>query len=81
MTARAYADGYVYEDVVVLDPTTIVVLNDNNYPATGGRGKQVKDPNEFPVIRLDKLLKCWAAARANSMRSSPKGAMFLGQRA
>lgn len=40
------------EDVLVLDPNTIVVLNDNNYDARGGRGADVKDPNEMLVLRL-----------------------------
>jgi glycerophosphoryl diester phosphodiesterase len=40
------------EDVLVLDESTIVVLNDNNYDATGGRGAGVKDPNEMLVLRL-----------------------------
>ncbi|MCY7396321.1 MAG: esterase-like activity of phytase family protein [Nocardioides sp.] len=41
------------EDVDILDEETIAVLNDNNYPATGGRGVGVKDVNEFLRIRLD----------------------------
>jgi glycerophosphoryl diester phosphodiesterase len=44
------------EDVLVLDAETIVVLNDNNYPATGGRGATVKDPNEMIVLQLDRTL-------------------------
>ncbi len=35
------------EDVIVLDETTILVANDNNYPGTGGRGADVKDNNEI----------------------------------
>ncbi len=41
------------ENVIVLDANTILVANDNNYPATGGRGKDVKDTNEFLWIKLD----------------------------
>ncbi|MGY2895478.1 esterase-like activity of phytase family protein [Deinococcus sp. UYEF24] len=41
------------EDVLVLDANTILVANDNNYPGTGGRGADVKDPNEFLVLKLD----------------------------
>ena len=44
------------EDVDVLDRDTIVVLNDNNYPGTGGRGPDVKDVNEFLRIDLDRPL-------------------------
>ncbi len=40
------------EDVLVLDSETIVVFNDNNYPATGGRGATVKDPNEMLMLKL-----------------------------
>ncbi len=41
------------EDVLVLDATTILVANDNNYPGTGGRGPDVKDPNELLWLKLD----------------------------
>ncbi len=41
------------EDVLVLDANTILVANDNNYPGTGGRGADVKDPNEFLLLKLD----------------------------
>ena len=40
------------EDVEILDRRTIAVLNDNNYPATGGRGADVKDVNEYLEIDL-----------------------------
>jgi glycerophosphoryl diester phosphodiesterase len=45
------------EDVLVLDANTIMVLNDNNYPATGGRGPNLKDNNEVLWLKLDKPLK------------------------
>ncbi|ADV66440.1 esterase-like activity of phytase family protein [Deinococcus maricopensis] len=41
------------EDVLVLDQNTILVANDNNYPGTGGRGKDVKDDTEVLWIKLD----------------------------
>ncbi|WP_425145883.1 esterase-like activity of phytase family protein [Deinococcus sp.] len=41
------------EDVIVLDASTILVANDNNYPAMGGRGADIKDPNEFLILKLD----------------------------
>lgn len=44
------------EDVEILDDQTIAVLNDNNYPATGGRGATVKDVTEFLRIRLPERL-------------------------
>jgi glycerophosphoryl diester phosphodiesterase len=40
------------EDVLVLDANTIVVFNDNNYDGKGGRGPNIKDPNEMIVLRL-----------------------------
>lgn len=31
---------------------TLLVVNDNNYPATGGRGANVRDPAEWIWLRL-----------------------------
>ena len=45
------------EDVLVLDANTIFVANDNNYPGTGGRGKDVKDTNEMLWLKLATPLK------------------------
>ncbi|ACO45018.1 esterase-like activity of phytase family protein [Deinococcus deserti] len=45
------------ENVLVLDAQTILVANDNNFPATGGRGREVRDVSEFLWIRLDQPLK------------------------
>lgn len=44
------------EDVLVLDANTILVANDNNYPGTGGRGKDLKDANEMIWLKLEKPL-------------------------
>ncbi len=44
------------EDVLVLDANTILVANDNNYPGTGGRGKDLKDTNEMIWLKLEKPL-------------------------
>jgi hypothetical protein len=44
------------EDVLVLDANTILVANDNNYPGTGGRGKDTKDANEMIWLKLEKPL-------------------------
>jgi hypothetical protein len=44
------------EDVLVLDANTLLVVNDNNYPATGGRGADVKDRTEMIWIKLEKAL-------------------------
>lgn len=48
---------FTIEAVLVLDPTTLLVTNDNNYPATGGRGAGVKDANEFIWLRLPAPLR------------------------
>jgi len=45
------------EAVLVLDANTLLVTNDNNYPATGGRGAEVKDANEFIWLRLPTSLR------------------------
>lgn len=42
------------EAVWALTPSVLVLVNDNNYPGTGGRGKDVKDPTEFIRVRLTK---------------------------
>jgi glycerophosphoryl diester phosphodiesterase len=46
------------EDVVVLGPTKIGVLNDNNFPFSVGRhiGSGAPDDNEFIIINLDEAL-------------------------
>jgi hypothetical protein len=41
----------------MLDANTLLVANDNNYDAMGGRGKDVKDPNEFIWLKLANPLR------------------------
>ena len=48
---------FTIEDVEIVDAQTIAVMNDNNFPATGGRGTDVPDVNEYLQIRLDHPLK------------------------
>ncbi|GAA5119290.1 esterase-like activity of phytase family protein [Alloalcanivorax gelatiniphagus] len=45
------------EDVEVLDARTIAVMNDNNFPAAGGRSTTEPDPNEYVEITLAKPLR------------------------
>ncbi|WP_148615401.1 esterase-like activity of phytase family protein [Nocardioides rubriscoriae] len=45
------------EDVELIDDDTIAVLNDNNYPGTGGRGAGVKDVTEYLEIDLPQPLR------------------------
>lgn len=40
------------EDILILDSTTILVMNDNNFPGGGGRSA-APDINEFLKIKLD----------------------------
>lgn len=40
------------EDVLILDAKTLLVINDNNYPGTGGRDLN-SDNTEFIKLRLD----------------------------
>ena len=44
------------EDVIVLNANTVLIANDNNYDGKGGRGVEVKDPNEFIWLKLEKPL-------------------------
>ncbi|HEX8394628.1 MAG TPA: esterase-like activity of phytase family protein [Longimicrobium sp.] len=44
------------ENLLVMDSRTLLVMNDNNYPATGGRGRDVKDATEMILIRLPRPL-------------------------
>jgi hypothetical protein len=45
------------EDVEIVDRQTIAVLNDNNFPGTGGRSTTGPDENELILIRLDRDLE------------------------
>lgn len=45
------------EDVEIIDSRTIAVMNDNNFPATGGRSATAPDVNEYLEIRLPRALK------------------------
>ncbi len=46
------------EDVLVLDNTRLLVINDNNYPGSAGRAFGVPDNNEFVVLNVAPLLDC-----------------------
>ena len=55
---NVFSFSYVtIEDILVLDANTVLVANDNNYPGTGGRGKDLKDANEMIWLKLEKPLK------------------------
>jgi len=45
------------EDVEVIDSRTIAVMNDNNFPAAGGRSATAPDVNEYLEIRLPQALE------------------------
>jgi hypothetical protein len=42
------------EDIQIIDNQTILIVNDNNYPTTGGNGRRANDidNNEFILLRL-----------------------------
>ena len=44
------------EDVLILDPQTVLVANDNNYPFSSGRTAGKADNNEFIKIKLNQPL-------------------------
>lgn len=48
---------FTIEDVEIVDADTIAVMNDNNFPATGGRGPDVTDANEYLEITLAEPLR------------------------
>lgn len=47
---------FTIEDVEIIDDTTLAVMNDNNFPAMGGRGQDVVDVNEYIEITLPEKL-------------------------
>src|SRR5690606_6098988 len=44
------------EDIIIEGPDLITVLNDNNFPGSSGRNKQLADDNEIIQIRLPEAL-------------------------
>jgi glycerophosphoryl diester phosphodiesterase len=44
------------ESIQVLNRNNVVLVNDNNYPATGGRGANVKDATEWIWLELQNPL-------------------------
>ena len=57
-----YGDPFTFpfftiEDVEVLDARTIAVMNDNNFPATGGRSTTEPDANEYVEITLPRPIR------------------------
>jgi len=44
------------EDVVILSPAELLVINDNNFPFSAGRNPSLPDDNEFIRVRLDDAL-------------------------
>ncbi|PKH41970.1 Uncharacterized conserved protein [Nocardioides alpinus] len=57
-----YGDPFTFpfftiEDVEILDADTIAVMNDNNFPAAGGRSTTQPDQNEYLEITLSEPLR------------------------
>ena len=55
------------ESVLSLDRSTLLVINDNNYPGTGGRDTN-SDHTEFLKIRLDSKLNVERECRGDEER-------------
>lgn len=70
------------EGVLPIDSTTLLVLNDNNYPSRGGRGEDVTDPNELILVRLARPISLAPGAgrssecRAAGTTSAPNARHF-----
>lgn len=55
--ATTFTFPYVtIEDILVLNSQQVLVINDNNYPGTGGRVAGVSDNTEFLLVSLDSPL-------------------------
>lgn len=65
------------EDVLVLDPTTLLVINDNNYPGVGGRSLG-SDNTEFLRIKLDARLNVGVVPEAGSLAMTLAGLAVAG---
>ena len=48
---------FTIEDIEILDARTLAVMNDNNFPAAGGRSTSVPDQNEYIEITLPEKLR------------------------
>jgi hypothetical protein len=55
------------EDVLILDASTLLVINDNNYPGGGGRGAGIADNSEFLRISLATPLAVAAVPEPSSI--------------
>ena len=65
------------EDVVIIDPSTIGVLNDNNYPFSTGRNASEPDDNEFILIGLDETLNVTVDTNVNVSGSTELSANVI----
>lgn len=56
-TGRTFAfPFFTIEDIVIEDPHTVTVLNDNNFPGSSGRNAKRADDNEMIRLHLSKKL-------------------------
>jgi hypothetical protein len=65
------------EDLLVVDATTLLVINDNNYPGGGGRAL-ASDNTEFLLIKLDQPLNVSAVPEPRSLAMTLAGALSIG---
>jgi hypothetical protein len=47
---------WTIEGVAILDATHVLILNDNNYPFSGGRRAGTPDDDEWAILKLDRPL-------------------------
>ncbi|MEM9419454.1 MAG: esterase-like activity of phytase family protein [Planctomycetota bacterium] len=45
---------WTIESVLVVDPRTLLIVNDNNYPFAHGRQEGLPEPTEFALIRFER---------------------------
>ena len=82
--STVFAFPYVtIESVLILDANTLLVVNDNNFPGTGGRLPGVSDPTEFLRISLASPdARAWRVGLAGGRvgRGGPAGPPSAGLR-
>lgn len=65
------------ENLLVVDATTLLVINDNNYPGGGGR-TLASDATEFLLLKLDQPLNVSAVPEPKSLAMTLAGLLTAG---
>jgi hypothetical protein len=66
------------EDVLIVDPQTLLVINDNNFPGNGGRTTVGPDSTEFILLHLDQALPVAAVPEPSTYATLLAGLFALG---